>query len=144
MIQTKDTNPKDAIASNKLPLDLVPDTLSAYAALAFTEGAAKYGAYNWRVAGVRGSVYKAAAERHIKKYWNGEWADPVTGVPHLASAIACLGIILDANACDKLNDDRPPAIPFSTLVDSMEADVRRVKDLFKDKNPVHYTIKDGV
>ncbi len=93
----KPTNPKDALAVSKLPLHLVPDTVKVYAALAFAEGAAKYGGYNWRVAGVRASVYRSALERHLAKWWNGEWADEKTGVPHLASIIACAGILLDAN-----------------------------------------------
>lgn len=135
----KDTNPKDAIGSTKLPLDLVPDSLSVYAALAFTEGATKYGAYNWRVAGVRASIYKAALERHLKKWWNGEWADKKTKVPHLASVIACAAIILDADLAGKLTDDRPPAVDLSSLIDSLEANVRHLKDLHRDMNPKHYT-----
>lgn len=137
--QLKDTNPKDAIGSTKLPLDLVPDSLSVFAALAFTEGATKYGAYNWRVAGVRASIYKAALERHLKKWWNGEWADPKTKVPHLASVIACAAIILDADLAGKLTDDRPPAIDLSSFIDSLEETVKHLKELHKDKNPKHYT-----
>ncbi len=108
----KSTNPKDRIATDKLPLDLVPDTISAFAALAFAEGAAKYGAYNWRVAGVRASIYRAALDRHLKSWWNGENEDPFTGVPHLASIIACAGILLDAEIAGKLTDDRPPVVPL--------------------------------
>lgn len=140
--ELKDTNPKDAIGSTKLPLDLVPDTLSVFAALAFTEGATKYGAYNWRVAGVRASIYKAALERHLKKWWNGEWADEKTKVPHLASVIACAAIILDAQVAGKLTDDRPPAISLSSLIDSLEDNVKYLKELHKDKNPHHHTEAD--
>lgn len=138
----KDTNPKDAIANNKAQLHLVPDSLNVYASLSFTEGAAKYGAYNWRAAGVRASVYKSAAERHLSKYWNGEWADPHTGVPHLASVIACCAIILDADLCDKLTDDRPPKANLSGLMDEVEGTVAHIKEIFADKNPHHYTIAD--
>jgi hypothetical protein len=138
----KDTNPKDAIAASKLPLNVVPDTLKVYATLAFTEGALKYGSMNWRVAGVRASIYKAALERHLAKYWNGEWADPVTGVPHLASVIACAGIILDANAAGKLTDDRPPAIPLAGIIDGLEPAVKHLQELFKDKHPHHHTEAD--
>jgi hypothetical protein len=81
-LDSKPTNPKDAIGSTKLPLNLVPDSLTAYAALSFAEGASKYGSYNWRVAGVRASIYKAALERHLKKWWNGEECDPKTKVPY--------------------------------------------------------------
>jgi hypothetical protein len=139
----KPTNPKDQIAVTKLPLHLVPSTLEIFAALAFAEGAAKYGAYNWRVAGVRASVYKSALDRHLKKWWNGEWADRKTGVPHLASAIACLAIILDAGVCGTLTDDRPPAAPVSDLIDGLEADVRRLLDLFAGHAPHHWTIDDA-
>jgi len=139
---TKESNPKDAIGSTKLPLDLVPDTLTVMAALAFTEGATKYGAYNWRVAGVRASIYRAALDRHLKKWWNGENVDPVTGVPHLASVIACAGIILDANLAGKLTDDRPPAVPLGELIDSLEVKVKHLKALHADKKPHHHTELD--
>lgn len=140
----KPTNPKDAIASTKLPLHLVPATLKAYAALAFVEGAAKYGAYNWRAAGVRASIYKSALERHLEKWWNGEWADPATGVPHLASVIACAGIILDADICSKLTDDRPPAAPVANLIDQAESRVKALVAMHADKDPHHWTIADKI
>lgn len=140
---TKDTNPKDAIGSLKLPLHLVPDSLKAYAALAFLEGATKYGASNWRVAGVRASIYKSALERHLAKWWNGEWADPKTGVPHLASVLACAGIILDAGLVGKLTDDRPPVADLSGMIDGMEPQVKHLIDMHADKHPHHHTIYDG-
>jgi hypothetical protein len=139
---SKDTNPKDAIGSTKLDLSVVPDTAKALMALAFTEGALKYGKYNWRVAGVRASIYKAALERHLAKYWNGEWADPKTGVPHLASVMACAAIIVDANAAGKLTDDRPPAVDLASIIDGLEPAVAHLKDLFKDHNPHHHTEAD--
>lgn len=139
----KPTNPKDALASARAPLHLVPATLKVYASMAFAEGAAKYGAHNWRVAGVRASVYKSAAERHLEKWWNGEWADPATGVPHLASVLASLGIILDAGLCGKLTDDRPPPAPLGGLMDEAEAEVRRLLELFGDRAPRHWTIGDA-
>lgn len=139
-MSTKDTNPKDAIAGTKLPLDLVPDTIESYAALAFLEGASKYGKFNWRVAGVRASVYRGAARRHLMKWWNGEEVDVKTGVPHLASVIACCGIILDADLCGKLTDDRPPVAPVSELIDGLESAVIHLKKLFADHRPRHYTI----
>lgn len=143
-LDTKPTNPKDAIGSGKLPLNLVPDTVGIYAAMAFAEGASKYGAYNWRAAGVRTSIYVAALRRHLDKFWNGEWADPKTQVPHLASVIACTGIIVDAKLVGKLNDDRPPAAPIGELIEDCEATVRHVARMFADKQPHHWTIDDEV
>lgn len=133
----KATNPKDAIGSTKLALDLVPDTMEVFAALAFTEGATKYGSMNWRVAGVRASIYMAAAKRHMKKYWNGEWEDPKTKVPHLASAMACMAIILDAGVVGKLTDDRPPQADLSSLIDGLESTVKHLKELHADHHPKH-------
>lgn len=142
-MNTKLTNPKDAIASNKLDMGLVPDTIEAEVALAYMEGALKYGRYNWRVAGVRASVYHAAIKRHLKKKWNGENEDKATRVKHLASVIACAGIWLDAELCGKLTDDRPPSAPISELIDSAEQRVKFLRELFKDHHPKHYTIADS-
>lgn len=141
-MNTKPTNPKDTVADGKLPLHLVPDTLDVFAALAFLEGALKYGAYNWRVAGVRASVYRSALDRHISKWWNGEWADPDTGVPHLANAIACLAILADAHVARKLIDDRPPSINLAGLITGSEFDVKRIKERFEKDGVRHYTIDD--
>lgn len=137
-MENKPTNPKDRIGSKKLPLDLVPSTVKTYAAMAFLEGALKYGAYNWRVAGVRTSIYKAALERHLDKFWNGEWADPNTNVPHLASVIACAGIILDASLAGKLTDDRPPKVELGVHIEDLEKTVKHLQEMFKDHNPVQY------
>lgn len=132
-------NPKDAVGSSKLGLHLVPDTLSIFAAMAFTEGATKYGPFNWRVAGIRASIYRSALERHLKSWWNGEECDPGTGVPHLASAIACLGIIMDAQLVGKLDDDRPPIAPIAELIRNSEGLVKSLITLHADKNPKNYT-----
>lgn len=139
---SKPTNPKDAIGVTKLDLGLVPDSAPVYMAIGFTEGGLKYGRYNWRLAGVRGSVYHAALKRHLSKWWNGEDADPVTQVPHLASVMSCAAIILDAELCGKLTDDRPPRAPVGTLISQQDATLKHLKDLFKDHNPHQYTIQD--
>jgi hypothetical protein len=141
---TKPKNPKDAAANNKLPIHLVPDTVVVYAALAFAEGAEKYGAFNWRGAGVSMSVYISALERHLKKLKNGEWGDPKTRVPHLSSIIACAGIIADAHLVGKLTDDRPPVAPMAKLIDDSEETVAHIRSLFSDKDPHHWTINDEI
>ncbi len=135
-------NPKDAIGMNKLPLGLVPDTALAIFSLAFLEGATKYGRFNWRAVGVRSSIYHDALRRHIASWWNGEDTDPATGVPHLANAAACIAIILDAQAVEKLNDDRPPRAPVGSLLRQLASDVPRIKALFADANPPQLTIND--
>ena len=131
-MKPKDTNPKDKISITRLDLSLFPTTARAYGALAMTEGDLKYGGYNYRTAGVKASVYYAAANRHLDKWFNGEWADKKTGVPHLASALACIGVLIDAVECEKLNDDRPPKCDMATLLDDMENKVIHLQQLFHD------------
>ncbi len=118
VVETKETNPKDAAASNRVSLSLIPASARIAEALAFTEGARKYGAYNWRVAGVCAHVYIDAINRHLERWWNGEECDPITSVSHLGSARAGLGILIDAMACGKLNDDRPPKQDMTKQLDA--------------------------
>jgi hypothetical protein len=138
---TKPSNPKDIIGSTKLDLGLVPDTIDAEVALAYLEGALKYGRYNWRIAGVRASIYNAALRRHLKRWWNGENRDKVTRVKHLANLIACAGIVLDAELAGKLEDDRPPALDLDDVLEVQEH-IAHLKALFADHSPKQYTIAD--
>lgn len=139
---SKPSNPKDAVGSGKLALELVPDTIEAEVALAYLEGALKYGRFNWRVAGVRASIYRAALRRHLMRWWNGEDRDKKTRVKHLASVIACAGILLDAELCGKLTDDRPPSVDMDAVLD-VEEHIAHLKALFKDHAPRHWTIADS-
>ena len=143
MSDQKPTNPKDAIGQTKLPMDLIPETAVAAMTLSFLEGALKYGKFNWRAKGVRASIYYSAMRRHMSKWMNGEDCDQETKVPHLASVMACCAIILDADACGKLNDDRAPRAPVSEYIDQQKEIVAHLKELFKDENPHQYTIKDS-
>ena len=52
------------------------------------EGARKYGRHNYRVIGVRGSVYYDATLRHVTAWWEGEDLDPERGINHISKAIA--------------------------------------------------------
>jgi hypothetical protein len=139
-MKKKDTNPKDKMAITRLDLSLLPATARAYGALAMTEGDLKYGGYNYRTAGVKASVYYAAANRHLDKWFNGEWADQETGVPHLASALACVGVLIDAIECEKLNDDRPPKCNMATLLNDMEKKVIHLQQLFQNGPDRHTEI----
>jgi len=130
MQQKKPSNPKDRMATSRLDLSLFPQTAIAYGALAFTEGDLKYGGYNWRVAGVSANVYVAALFRHVFKWYNGELEDIETHVPHLASAIACLSVIIDAVECGKLNDDRPPKADMAKLLGEFESKVKHLQLIF--------------
>ena len=135
-------NPKDLIGTDKLPLGLVPGSAIAYQALGHLEGNLKYGLCNWRQAGVRTSIYIDALLRHTLKFVNGEWEDPKTRVPHLASMGACINIIIDAHECGKLVDDRPKSAPTAETIDRLSAVVKHLRELYKDEHPHHYTIAD--
>lgn len=130
LVTLKPTNPKDRAATDRLDLTLFPDAAKVYGAIALQEGDFKYGGYNWRDAGVKASVYRAALDRHMAKYWNGEWADPGTGVPHLANAIACLAVLIDSHEQGNLTDDRPPEQAISGLLQRAEAHVRELRSKF--------------
>lgn len=136
----KDTNPKDLIGSDKLPLHLWPATATALGCVALLNGALKYGRANWRVAGVRASIYVDAAKRHLDAWFEGEELDPDDGVPHLAAALACIAIVVDARAAGKLNDDRNIAGGYRALMSELTPLVPALKKHHKDRNPTHYTI----
>jgi hypothetical protein len=72
------------------------------------EGGAKYGRHNYRVIGVRGSIYYDAAMRHMMSWWEGEDIDPDSGLSHVTKAICSLVVLRDAMMQGKFNDDRPP------------------------------------
>lgn len=141
---TDEFNPKDKIGSTKIPLAIVSEIAVAEEALALVEGGCKYGDYNYRGTAVRASIYMHAARRHLACWFNGEERDPVTGVHHLGSARACLGILLDAQAIDKLVDDRPPSNPqIKAILDGLEAKVKHLQQMHADKSPKHWTIADN-
>jgi hypothetical protein len=139
----KPSNPKDAIGSDKLPLHLWPATATAMGCIGFLNGMLKYGRANFRAIGIRASIYIDAAKRHLDAWFEGEECDPDDGVPHLAAALACIGIVVDAIAADKLNDDRNVRGGYRRLVGQLTPHVARLKALHAGKNPKHYTIADN-
>lgn len=110
MSDVKDTNPKDAIGVTKSPLSVLSGQVLYELGNAMLEGALKYGRHNYREAGVRGSVYFDACQRHLWAYWEGEDIDPDSGVSHLVKAMACLIVWRDAQLYGLETDDRPPAL----------------------------------
>lgn len=139
----KDTNPKDQIADKKLPLWLLSPIAKAHWALAQFAGMIKYGAWNWRVAGIRKSVYLSAIQRHFDGILSGEKFDPVDGTRHEANIMACCAILLDAEAAGKIVDDRPPMVDMRPTYAELEALMVKLRQQYADKNPKHYTIEDS-
>ena len=102
-----DDNPKTTIGSKKLPLDVCPPSAIHAMARAFANGAEKYGAYNWRAKTVSSSIYYAACLRHLMAWFDGEDLAGDSGLSHLDHALACIGILVDADSIGRLNDNRP-------------------------------------
>lgn len=143
-METKDTNPKDALGDKKVALALLSPIASAHWSLAQYAGLLKYGSWNWRAAGVRSSVYLSAMKRHMDAYISGEELDPVDGTHHLGNVMACAAILLDAQAAGKLTDDRPPSVGLRETYAFVEAGMARLKEQYADKAPRHYTIADSL
>lgn len=139
----KPSNPKDLLGVNKLPLHLWPSTATAMGCVALMNGALKYGKSNWRAVGIRASIYYDALNRHVEAWFEGEELDQDDGVPHLAAALACLAIIVDARAAGKMIDDRVLEGQYTELVKELTPHVARLKGLHADKDPYHYTIADN-
>jgi hypothetical protein len=128
-METKDTNPKDAIGSTKPPMSTVPCTVLAELGVAMLEGT-KYGRHNYRVAGVRSSVYYDAALRHLFAWWEGEDLDPDSGLSHVTKAIASLAVLRDAQINGMVQfDDRPPAPRDGWLAKVREQTLATLKKL---------------
>lgn len=107
-----DGNPKSIQGAKKKSLRFSPTAALLHMGAAFEDGAVKYGAANWREKGVASSVYIDAALRHIALYFDGgEQVASDSKVHHLGHAMACLAIILDAEAAGTLKDDRPTPMP---------------------------------
>lgn len=140
---TKPVNPKDGIGRTKLPLHLWPATATAMGCIGLLEGRHKYGSLNFRATDIAASVYVAACKRHLDAWMEGEDKAPDSGVPHLANALACLAIIVDAKAVGTLIDDRNyNGLGYRALVDELTPLVAHLADLHADKAPKHYTIQD--
>jgi hypothetical protein len=140
MADMKNTNPKDAIGGQKLPLHLWPSTATAMGCLGMLDGALKYGRANWRASGARASIYVDAAGRHLNAWFEGEDLDPDSGAPHLSHALACLAILVDAQACGLLVDDRQYPGGYRRLVGELSPHVGRLLALHAERRPAHFTI----
>ena len=125
----KDTNPKDAVGIKKPRLySNLPANVSKEVSVGMMEGARKYGRHNYRVAGVRASVYYDAAIDHLNAYWEGETIDPDSGLHHVTKAIACLYVLRDAQMNDLCEDDRPPKSNVSADRERLQ---KVVEDIFE-------------
>lgn len=127
-LAAKDTNPKDAVGTKKWRVySTVPMTVIWELGVAMLEGARKYGRHNYRVAGVRASVYVDAAKGHIDSWWEGEDIDADSGLSHITKAIASLAVMRDAMIQKKFVDDRPPHTDLAAFREGLQ---KVVDDIF--------------
>lgn len=117
---TDDTNPKDLVGAKKVRLSYVPPSSIIYQALAMEDGAEKYGPYNWREKKVQAMIYLDAAMRHLAAWQDGEENAADSGKPHLAHALGCIGILVDALETGNLIDNRPPVGAASSLIEKFK------------------------
>lgn len=129
MLDVKDPyeNPKDRIGTDKPTLSLIPPVAKAHMSMAMRNGAEKYGPYNWRQKRIRMMSYLDAAERHLDAFKDGEECARDSGVHHLAHAMACYAIILDAHASGVLIDDRPFPGKVSDVHETLTLQVKNQK-----------------
>lgn len=111
-----DGNPKTLLGMLKPSISKAPAAAVLYMALAFMDGARKYGPFNWRTKSVTASIYIDACKRHLDAWFDGEELAEDSKMPHLAHALACIAIIVDAKECGVLLDDRPPPGVYSRLL----------------------------
>jgi len=137
----KDTNPKDAIGTRKAGYSCLPIAVVNECGVAMLEGAAKYGRHNYRVSGVRASVYfDAVVGRHLADWWEGEDIDADSGLSHITKAIVGLMVLRDSMIRGNWVDDRPPKV---TNLAERRAWLNGLADgiltRHADKQPVHHT-----
>lgn len=137
----KDTNPKDAIGVTKAPMSTVPCGVIMEVGVAMLEGSLKYGRHNYRVAGVRASVYYDALFRHAMDWYEGNNLDPASGLNHITKAIATLVVLRDAMQNKMMVDDRPIGMRSPDWL--VELNKRTAELLEKYPNPKEpYLAKD--
>jgi len=129
---TKPTNPKNSLGIKKAPLSTMPTGPMYEVALAMLEGARKYGRHNYRVMGVKASVYYDAAMGHMTAFWEGEDIDTDSGLHHLAKAQACLAVLRDSMMMGNWVDDRPPKYPDASKLMRNHPAVKDILNKYPD------------
>lgn len=131
-LSSKDTNPKDAVGIKKWrQYCTVPITVIWEIGVGMLEGARKYGRHNYRVAGVRASVYIDAAKGHIDAWWEGQDTDPDSKLSHITKAICSLVVLRDAMIQNKMVDDRPP----KSDVEAISAELQKIVEEIFERHP---------
>lgn len=109
-------NPKDVVGKTKPQLALIPPSALIEVAKVAKVGDDKYGPFNWREIPIEVMQYLHAMHRHLAAFLDGENNDPESNASHLAHVIQTCAIVLDAQACGTLIDNRPKPGPAADLI----------------------------
>lgn len=118
-------DPKRAYGATKPSVGLIPPVAKAHCAMALEDGAQKYGPFNWRGTHVEAMTYLHAAYRHLDAFLDGEDNTRDTEISNLGAVMACCAILLDAQACGTLIDNRPSKGKAGELHDQLREWKRR-------------------
>ena len=143
MSTSKLSNPKDLVGVLKVPMSTVSAPVLAEISLGMLEGAGKYGRHNYRMVGVRSSVYYDATMRHLMAWWEGQDIDPASGLHHVTKAITSLVVLRDAMLHGMCDDDRPPSLSVD-FIDALNKQAAAVIKKHEKLSPRHYTLKDKI
>ena len=146
----KDTNPKDSVGCTKPPLHCIPAHVLFEVGMGMFEGGWKYREANYRVIGVRASIYYDAAMRHLIAWWEGEDIDPASKIHHISKVMSCLAVLRDCQMQAEngsgvsYKDDRPPKshVPMTKLEEQFKAMLSRLQAEHGDRKPP-YTQADS-
>ena len=104
---TKGADPKQACGAAKPSVGFLPMQVVFEVGAAMSEGARKYGPYNWRRSNpVIASTYFNATMRHLAAWWEGQDIDPDSNLHHVVKAISSLVVLRDAMLQGQCDDDR--------------------------------------
>jgi hypothetical protein len=108
-----DNNPKTLAALKKARVSDVPPVALFALGAAMSDGADKYGRFNYRDTSATASVFYDAILRHLVDWYNGEDYAHDSKVHHLAHIMASCAILLDTMRNGNFNDDRDVRQPES-------------------------------
>jgi hypothetical protein len=112
-MQVTDNNPKTLVALDKPRISDVPPVALFAMGAAMSDGASKYGRYNYRDTSATASVFYDAIQRHLNDWYNGEDYADDSKVHHLGHIMASCAILMDSELHGTFKDDRDKRKPTS-------------------------------
>lgn len=140
-------NPKQALGDKKPPVHLIHPIAALHESAALHAGKKKYGENNYIQTPVEAMTYVGAILRHTAQYASGERVDRKELVHHLGAVRACCNILLTAEACGMLIDNRPrtgdaghaifgPMVTYASATEATFAEVERIIEHLNALYPV--------